>query len=345
MKLALFQRYLREQEIDLAVLTSSDSNLTYFTRTRPSGAILALTPKEAIFYLSQLDARPRVQGIKIKELKKNWPQQLSGFKTKKLGINEENLTFRQVEKLKKTFPRAKLVDLSAKLKELRMHKSPEELKNIAKACRISSKAYSSLLDNFSGFNTEKEIAFFLEKKICDLGAEPAFPTIVASGSNSSIPHHCASSAKLRRGFLQLDFGARYNNYCSDMSRVLYLGTPAKKELELYRFLLDSQERVIDLISAGRAFYSLDQASRKLLGKYSSYFIHSLGHGLGLDVHEWPSFRQEDQHQVQAGQVFTIEPGIYFPGKYGLRIEDTLFFASGAKILTPAGKELIILKKP
>ena len=172
----------------------------------------------------------------------------------------------------------------------------------------------------------------------------AFPTIVATGKNATIPHHQTSQQKLRHGFLLLDFGARYQHYCADCSRTIYLGQPNQKEKDIYQVLLQAQTAAINEIKEKRLFSELEQATRKKLGKYSSYCIHSLGHGVGLEIHEQPAFALEAKRQVLPGMVFTIEPGIYLPGKLGLRIEDTVYFdGKKAHVLTGSKKELITVR--
>ena len=166
------------------------------------------------------------------------------------------------------------------------------------------------------------MAFFLEKEIKNRGADLAFPTIVGTGKNSSIPHHITSTVKLQKGFLQLDFGAKWQNYCSDMSRVLYLGKPIEEELKMYKLLLEVQEKAIGEVKNNKLYKEIDTDVRKHLGKYNKYFIHGLGHGVGIDIHEAPVYSKA---KIEKGHIFTIEPGIYLPNRYGLRIEDTLHF--------------------
>ena len=125
--------------------------------------------------------------------------------------------------------------------------------------------------------------------------------------------------------------------------MIFLGTPNQKELAMYDLLLEAQKGAIKQITENKSFVELDQFVRKQLGKYSSYFIHSLGHGLGLDIHEKPSYLKENNYKIKYGQAFTVEPGIYFPGKFGLRIEDTIIFDGKVKILTKSSKELIKVK--
>lgn len=345
MKLKLFQNYLKKTEIDLAFLISPDSNLTYFIQMKPSPAFFLIYPKKASLYLTKLDSSPNLKNITLYQLNKNWEQTFKDDKIKKIGVNEGNLTLAYHQKLKKLYPKAKFVDISDKLKELRSCKTEEEIKRITLACKITTNAFNKLVNEYSSkkFKTELDIALFLEQEMREKGAELAFPTIVASNKNSSTPHHLTSTAKLRRGFLQLDFGSCYQNYCSDMSRVLVLGTISPEQKERYLFLLQTQQKTINQINLGQKCGLIDKFTRQELGKYSSNFIHSLGHGVGIDIHESPSLSPESEALICNNQIFTIEPGVYFPQKFGLRIEDTLLFNQKAKILTKASKDLISLK--
>ncbi len=345
MKLKEFQSHLKANNIDLAFLVHPDVNITYFTQLNPSFALFLVTSSSASLYLTKLDELPSLKNISSAVLQKGWDKKLTNPKIKKVGVNKSALSLGYAEKLKKMYPQAELIDVLPALNQLRAQKTPQEINKITKACAITSYAFNELIDKFSThkFKTEKDIAFFLDKFICEHGADPAFPSIIAGGKNSATPHHVTSPAKLRKGFLQLDFGARYLNYCSDMSRILYLGKPSVSEKKHFNLLSDVQAASIKEIAPHRPFSALETFSRKKLGKYSSRFIHSLGHGVGVEIHEHPSFSPEAKNNVKPNHIFTIEPGIYFRGKYGLRIEDTLLFDGKAKILTTAPKELILLK--
>jgi Xaa-Pro aminopeptidase len=338
MKLKQLQKYLGKNNFDLAFLVHPDSNITYFSQAKPSFALLQVFPDDAVLYISKLDATKTK--ISVDTLPKKWEKHLEDKKVKKVGINKESLTISFLDKLKKIYPKAKFIDISKEIKKLRMKKTEEEIKKISKACQITSTAYNDLIESLPKLKTEQDIAFFLDKRIRELGAEGnAFPTVIAMGKNAAIPHHETSRTKLKRGFLLLDFGACYKNYCADMSRVLFLGTANKEEKERYNLLLDVQQNAIKQIKEKKKFIDLDKEARKNLGKYSSYFIHSLGHGVGIDVHEAPTFKNAI---IEKQNVFTIEPGIYFPKKFGLRIEDTVLFDKKAKVLTKAGKEFITI---
>ena len=343
MKLSIFQSYLQKEKIDLAVLFHPDSNITYFTQMKPSSALLVIKPKEAIFYLSLLDKWPQLKGIHVQKLTRQWEKELSNKKVKTVGVNKSSLSLESFEKLQKIYPSAKFVDIGEEVVRLRELKTPQEIEYTTMACKITSDAFTALIKELQAkqLKTEQDVAFFLERFIKSKGAELAFPTIVASGKNSSIPHHPTSNTELVPGFLQLDFGAQWKNYCADMSRVLYLGQPTEQEKKMYYKLLGVQERTIQQATEGVPFKKLDEFSRRLLGKEAKYFVHGLGHGVGIDIHEHPVYGKKNA-RLQKSQVFTIEPGIYFPNKYGLRIEDTLVFDGQARILTTVSKNLIII---
>ena len=345
MKLKEFQDYLQKKKIDLTYFTHDDPNLTYFTQMKPSFAMFFISPTSAELYLSQLDDLPKIKGISVKIISKGLKKKLAKKGAKKIGINKESLTIASKENLAKIFPGAKFVDISPYLKELRLTKTLSEQSKISKACSITSVAYNHLLEELphKKLKTEQDVALFIERHFRQAGAEVAFPTIVAMGKNAATPHHITSNKKLSRGFLLIDFGAKYGNYCADMTRVVFLGTPNKKEETIYNLLLNSQQAALDYITKnikkGIGYSELDSLVRKKLGNYEKNFIHSLGHGIGLEIHEDPVFSNKT-FKVQQHIPFTIEPGIYFPGKWGLRIEDTVCFNKKLEILTTASKELI-----
>jgi len=343
MKIKQFRTILKEKRLQAALFITPDPNLVYFTQVNPSFGLLYVTPQEAQFHVSKLDQRTCSRELKTIFLEKGWEKKLAQKKVKRIGINKEHLTLALADKIKKIFPKAKLVDVSPELKKLRADKTPEEIKKIRKAAKITSTVFSHLLIQLKKkkLKTEQDVAQFIHEECFYAGADLAFPTIVASAKNSAIPHHQTSLSKLQRGFLLLDFGAKYENYCSDMSRTLFLGQPTKEEKEKYQMLLQVQEKTIEFCRHKPSLYAAERFSRKELGKYVSYFVHSLGHGVGTEIHEEPYSRKRGL--LPQNSIFTIEPGIYFPHKFGIRIEDTLFW-NGKKIeiLTKAPKELIVL---
>ncbi len=346
MKLRQFQQHLKKKNIGVAFFTLPDITIAYFTQCKPSFAYLLITPQAATFYYTSLDKKPTFKGITAKPITKHW------FKAYKraqhIGINKRSLTVAQLERLKKLWPHAKFVDLASALDQLRQQKTAEEVDKIQKACQITSTAFAALLKELElpkkklKLKTELEAVEFLEGQFRVQGAEPAFPTIVAMGKNAAIPHHLPDNTKLTKGFLVIDFGAKYQQYCADMTRTVYLGKPTKKEKEFYDLLLSAQQDAIKAIEENVSFQQLDKVARKKLGRYSKNFTHSLGHGLGLEVHEAPTF-SDKKAKVEEGMVFTVEPGVYFPGKRGIRIEDTLVWKGKVRMLTTSPKELITIE--
>ncbi len=348
MRLKEFQLYLRDQKIDLAFFVyseqSQDPTIPYFAQMKPSHGFM-LIGKKAELYLTKLDHHPNIKGILVKHIPKKWSEKFTNKTVKKIGINKQYLTVGMLSTLKKVYPKAKFVDVSEKLDELRSQKTKQEIKKIQKACTVTTNALTTLVKELpkKKLKTERDVAFFLEKYFYDHNCGVAFPTIVAMGKNAAIPHHHTGTTKLKRGFLLIDFGASVGMYNADCTRVLFLGTPTKREKEWYSLLQEAQQTGVDAVKSGMSFKELDAVSRNVLGKYKKNFTHSLGHGIGVEVHEAPVFSNE-KSIVKENMVFTIEPGIYFPGKFGLRIEDTVVWDGKVKILTGFTKKLIILEK-
>ncbi len=338
MKLKEFQSRMIEQNIDLVFLATPDQSVTYFTQLSFSKALLLVYQRTARLLITPLDLPPeRLKSISTSFLDKDWENCL--LPARKIGINYRCLTISYLEKLKKKFPASPIVDVSEFLEELRLTKTASEIRLMGEACKITDKAFNMLVDQLSKHKvfTEQDAANVLETEIKNSGGQLAFPTIVASGKHTAIPHHITSTSKLRKGFLVVDFGAQFKNYCSDMTRTLYLGHPTKPEREYYFSLLNSQQKTVTFTQPGKSFFELEQFSRKNLGRLSNRFIHSLGHGIGLEVHEPPVFSNK-KYLVRNNIIFTVEPGVYFAGKFGLRIEDTVLFREKPYILTKASRE-------
>jgi Xaa-Pro aminopeptidase len=222
-----------------------------------------------------------------------------------------------------------------------MKKDSDEISHIKHACSVTDKIFTLICTNFN-FTTEDEIRSFIEseakKRVCEL----AFPSIAASGVGTSQVHY-SGSKKLTNGFLMLDFGVKHKGYCSDMTRMLYLGKPKENQLADYALVLRTITDCEENIKRFKTFGSVHQHAVKILGKKSKYFTHGLGHGLGLDIHESPGLFPEDNTKIKDDVPFTIEPGIYFPKRYGIRIEDTVVMQDGRlEILTKSSKKIIVI---
>jgi Xaa-Pro aminopeptidase len=229
----------------------------------------------------------------------------------------------------------------------RMVKDAAEIERMAAAAALGVRLFEHILGFLRPGITENTAAAELEYRARLWGAEAmSFPTIVASGERSAFPHGAASEAKLpRRGFVTLDFGVILNGYCSDMTRTVHLGRATAREREAYEAVLAAQENAVAAVAAGVKAGDVDEAARSVLreAKLADYFTHSTGHGVGLEIHESPRIAMAQQTLLTKGMVITIEPGIYIPGAFGLRIEDTVVVdRRRCRVLTPATKAWIEL---
>ena len=238
---------------------------------------------------------------------------------------------------------------SAILMDLRLLKDEKELATIARAQAITDAAFAHIVNWIKPDMTEIEVALELEFFMRSHGAETiAFDTIAVSGSNSSRPHGVPCREKLERGFLTMDFGAKVDGYCSDMTRTVVLGKATEEEKKLYNTVLSAQLAALDAACEGASCKELDAIARNIIDNagYKGLFGHSLGHGVGMFIHESPrlSFAASPESVLQRGHVVTVEPGIYVEGKHGCRIEDMIAVCHDGSILnyTKSPKELIEL---
>ncbi len=225
---------------------------------------------------------------------------------------------------------------------LREIKDADEIAVIRRAALLGCHLYDQLLGSITSGMSEAAVAASLEHAARIAGAERmSFETIVASGERSALPHGRASMAKLpRRGFVTLDFGVVLEGYSSDMTRTIHLGKPSPEQLGVYDAVLEAQEAAVARIAAGVMVGDVDEAARSVLRRagLDKYFTHSTGHGVGLEIHEGPRLATQQTQKLAAGMVVTVEPGVYLPGRFGVRIEDmVLVTPKGGEILTPSVK--------
>lgn len=247
-------------------------------------------------------------------------------------------------RLRRTF----LTPLPASLVEpLRCTKDEDELALMIEAALIGCKLFDHMLGFIRSGLSEVEVAAELEYQARLMGAEGmSFETIVASGVRSALPHGRATTSLLpRRGFLTLDFGVILKGYCSDMTRTVYLGRPRPQERNTYNAVLEAQQAAIAAVESGVTCGQVDEAARSVLRRegLAEAFSHSTGHGVGLEIHEPPRVGAGQNTRLTPGMVITIEPGVYLPGRFGVRIEDMVAVTrNGGQVLTPAPKALIEL---
>jgi len=314
---------------------------------------------------------------------KKYYKELLDFEHIKNICYEENYIFLKTKKhFDAMFENFSLIESGGVIEKMRGIKDAEEIKNIARAQDITDSAFAHILKIIASDLkkiTEKDIALELEYFMKKNGADKAaFDIIAVSGKKSSYPHGQPEDIKLSKGFLTMDFGAAYNGYCSDMTRTICIGKPDKKMLEVYNLVKSAQEAALDMIKAGIDGMAVDKTARDIIRNagYGDNFSHGLGHSVGLDVHEAPSFpvsesaeeekarikREEKEKSENPGKykkereereknkiilsentVITVEPGVYLENKFGVRIEDLVVVKqSGCANLTKSGKDLIVL---
>ena len=269
-----------------------------------------------------------------------------------VGFDGAHTTVAELGRLKLALParlrRGLLTELATALVEpLRMIKDEEELAILREAALMGCELFDHILSYLRPGIREFEVAAELEYQARRMGAEGmSFETIVASGERSALPHGRATAAPLpRKGFLTMDFGIIHRGYCSDMTRTVHLGRPGESEREAYGAVLQAQLAAVDAVTAGVTCGKVDEAARGVLREagLAEAFSHSTGHGVGLEIHEPPRVGTGQTTRLQAGMVVTIEPGIYLPGRFGIRIEDMVAVTrTGREVLTPSPKALIEL---
>ncbi len=273
---------------------------------------------------------------------------LSGInEARSLAFEEKDVSFAEYEKWKKKFDGIALIGTASDmLSKMRTVKSEAELEKISAAQSITDRAFKHILGFLNPDRTEREVALELEFFMRAQGAEGvAFDTIAVSGKASSLPHGVPSDRKLSQGFLTMDFGAKYGGFCSDMTRTVVIGKADAEMKKIYKTVLTAQLAALEAIHEGMTCADADRVARDIINRagYGKCFGHSLGHGVGLYIHEAPSLSQRATDSVlQRGNVVTVEPGIYIEGKYGCRIEDMIAISHDGSVrnFTKSKKELI-----
>lgn len=219
-----------------------------------------------------------------------------------------------------------------------------KIRNVTKACEITDKIFRKLVKKLKQkvFFTELDIYNFLKKETDLNNCRLAFKPVVAMQENAAEIHHKANNTKLKKGFLVVDFGVKYKDYCSDCSRTFYLGKPSKKDKDLYNLVLESQLTALNHIRPGVYSADIDAITRAVLWEYFRNFVHGTGHGVGKKVHQAPVLSPKSKSILRKGQIITIEPGLYFKNKLGIRIEDSVLVKDQAYVLTKTKKEMIVI---
>ncbi|HTT61116.1 MAG TPA: Xaa-Pro peptidase family protein [Bryobacteraceae bacterium] len=344
---------LQNRELDAMLVTSAASvrYLTGFTGSNgavlimPAGAIFFTDPRYAIQSRREVGCRTQVcRGPILQAV----PAVLRARRIRRLGFESAHLSYASFDVLRANMPmNSALEPVSGWLEAHRMLKSETEIELIRRSVATNSKAFELAARRVRPGMREQDLAAEIDHQMRRLGAEkPSFETIVAAGERSALPHALPSGAVLKAGQMVLiDMGAIQDGYASDMTRMLFLGAPGARVSRLYRAVWEAQLAAIDAVRPGVTAAQVDRRARDVLRAYKleRAFVHSTGHGLGLEIHEPPRIGRKDRTRLAAGMAITIEPGVYLEGVGGIRIEDTVVVTpAGCEVLTPTSKELRIL---
>jgi len=336
-----------------AILLTGPINRRWATGFSSSAGALVVTKTESVFitdsrYIEAAEAKVRdAQVVQIKSGQSYADiisEVLERNNVKCLGFEEDVMTQGAYTNYRKKVT-ADFVPAQRIVEDLRVSKTPAEYALMQKAQAITDQTFAEILPLITPAITERELTAEIVYRLLKNGAErPAFDPIVVSGPRASMPHGTPGAHRLM-GFVILDFGAVYEGYCADMTRTVAIGEPTAEMRRVYETVLSAQLAGIQTAKAGVIGKDLDSAARDVIAAagYGDYFGHSFGHGLGLEVHEAPRAAPTENRSLPKGAVLSAEPGIYLPGEFGVRIEDTLYLVdSGCEILTKTPKQLIIL---
>ena len=365
------QKRLREQLASSgldALLVSHLPNIRYLCGFTGSAGCLLVTETGSVFFTDvryDTQARDEVKGAKVIIARKAVVNALGewvggrGKRTKgwTIGIEAEHMTVAERKRLADLLPSGlRLRNAPALVERARMVKDDDELRLIRAAVRLGATLFERALAVLNLGVKESEVAAAMEYAARLMGAEAmSFPTIIASGARSALPHGRATEQAIAPGgFVVCDFGVILAGYCSDQTRTVWVGAasgaqesgaPEKDARQAYEAVKEAQEAAIAAVRPGASVGEVDAAARKVLRKagLGRYFTHSTGHGVGLEIHEAPRVAAGQKEVLQPGMVITIEPGVYFPGKWGVRIEDMVAVTEGGcEVLTPTGKEFLAI---
>jgi Xaa-Pro aminopeptidase len=343
----------RLEGVDALVVTSLP-NVRYLSGFTGSNGVLVLSRGSATLftdprYTLQAGTESDCRVVVAKgALLRNAAKLIARRRWRKLGFERSRMSFSGWAELQDALGSGvRLLPLSDVVEAERMVKSQAEVELIRESVLTNSRAFERTLKRLKPGSTENEVAAEIEFQMRRLGAEGvAFESIVAAGPRSALPHARPTAEPIGANRLLLfDVGALQSGYCSDMTRVVHLGNAGSRARKLYRAVLEAQLAAIDAVRPGATTGSVDKAARTVLRKHGleKAFVHSTGHGLGLEIHEAPRIGRKDETRLQAGMAITIEPGAYIEGFGGVRIEDTVVVTpAGCEVLTPTPKELQVV---
>jgi len=346
------KNFLKKNNLQ-AILVTNLINIRYLSGFTGTTASMIVTQNKSFFitdfrYIEQ--SEKEVTCSKILEFRSSVEgaaDVCKKEKIKKLAVEEGNLTLSLFNNLKKTLSSVKLMPVSGIIEKFRSIKDEAEINLIRDAIIISNKSLAQTMPVIKAGISERDVAVELEYRLKKLGAEKmAFDFIVASGYRSALPHGVGGNKKIKHGdIITIDFGCVYKGYHSDITRTFCLGKASAEKLRIYNLVFKAQSAALRGAKSGIACGELDAYARDVFTKENMgrYFGHGLGHGVGLDIHEEPAVTKGIKQKIEEGMVLTIEPGLYIPGKFGVRIEDmVLIKKEGAEVLTKQIKKIFEL---
>jgi Xaa-Pro aminopeptidase len=351
------KRAMEEREIP-ALLVTHLADVRWLCGFTGSNAALAVTPNKAVLFTDgryTAQAKQETSGARVVIAKKSALRECCALLdawSARAWFDPQHTTVADLVPMRSGVSAKKRRGFFAELRQplissLRMVKDDDELSLMQKAAAMGCQLFEEMLPRIEAGRAEVTLAAELEYEARRRGAEGmSFETIIASGSRSALPHGRATQARLpRKGFVTLDFGVILNGYCSDMTRTVHVGAATREERSAYDAVLEAQETAVHAVRPGVTCGEVDEAARSVLKKagLGKYFTHSTGHGVGLEIHEQPRLAAGQETRLDAGMVITIEPGVYLPREFGIRIEDMVAVTkTGSRILTPATKGWIEL---
>ena len=358
----IIKKILSEKNLD-AIIITDPYNLRYYSGFRGGEGVAVITTESSALITDSryTEAAGKESDFEVLEYNSKNPMKelikniIKKDKVQKIGFEDLSISYDDFRKHSKTFDeysteinvQVEMLPLGDALLIPRRIKSEKEIGYLREAEHIGDMAFEDILNILRPGMTELEVAAELEYSMKKHGAEGfSFDTIAASGVNSSMPHAIPSDKKLENGdFLTMDFGCIFKGYCSDMTRTVCIGKAGDEQKKIYDIVLTAQKKVLEELKPGMMCKDVDRIARDYISEkgYGIYFGHGLGHGVGLYIHESPAFNTRDESIVKPGMVETDEPGIYLPGRFGVRIEDMILITEdGCESLAKSPKNLIEL---
>jgi Xaa-Pro aminopeptidase len=337
---------LGELELDRFLVTDL-TNVRYLTGFSGTNGACVCGPGVRLFFTDfryTERAAAEVEGWEAVTIGNDWLKGIAERLEGRVGFEDDQVSVRLLGKLKEKLTEGtELAPAGGQVEKLRRVKDAEELAAIAEASKLTDQVWVWTLEQGFVGRREREVARGAEARIRELGGDPSFPAIAAAGPNGALPHAEPGEREIGRGELVVfDMGAQLDGYCSDGTRTFATGDPGEEGASVYEVVRRSQQAALDAIRAGVTGEEVDSAARRLIDDagYGEYFGHALGHGVGLEVHEGPRLAQRSDDVLAPGEVVTVEPGVYLPGKLGVRIEDLVVVTDeGLRNLSSLPKDL------